>query len=132
MADADVDRDRVTDARSASGVMTSHSEAIASFLDDAQITATVKGALISEFGVASRSIHVETADSVVTLSGDVGTDCCSTRLRCRSRAIRLGVSDVVDAVAIRDIASIDFWPMQFGPRPVIAGNDLRQVPAGRE
>jgi osmotically-inducible protein OsmY len=113
MADPIVDRQRVNGAGHASGVMNSHAEAIASFLDDAQITALVKSALISEFDVASRSIHVETADSVVTLSGDVGT-LLQHDVAMQIASDTVGVSDVVDAVTVRDIASVDFWPAHSG------------------
>jgi len=113
IADTGTDRYRVRGAGQTSGVVDSRAGALASFLEDAQITALVKSALISEFGIASRSIHVDTADAVVTLSGDVGT------LLQHDIALQIasdtdGVSDVVDAVAIRDITSVDFWPAQSG------------------
>jgi osmotically-inducible protein OsmY len=113
IADTGTDRYRVRGAGQTSGVVDSRAGALASFLDDAQITALVKTALISEFGIGSRSIHVDTADSVVTLSGDVGTP-LQHDIAMQIASDTDGVSDVVDAVSIRDMASVDFWPAQSG------------------
>lgn len=46
-------------------------QSVGEYVDDALITAAVKGNLISEAGIKSLFISVETNQGVVTLSGDV-------------------------------------------------------------
>jgi len=104
IADAGVDRS----GKAGPEVADSSAGAIA----DAQITALVKGGLVTEFGIAARSIHVDTADSVVTLSGDIGTT-LQHDIAVQIASDTAGVSDVVDAVTVREIA-VDFWPAQSG------------------
>ncbi len=59
-------------------------------------------------------------DSVVTLSGDVGTE-LQREIALQVANDTLGVSDVIDAVTVRDIASVDFWPPRPGHRPPMEG-----------
>ena len=112
---ADFDRFRASGVREASATVGAGPDAAASPLDDAQITAMVKGSLATEFGVAARSIHVDTMDSVVTLSGDVGTE-LQREIALQVARDTLGVSDVVDVVTVRETAPVDFWPGLPGHR----------------
>ncbi len=49
------------------------SQSMGEYVDDAMITAGVKGKLLGEKGLSSLKIHVETKDGIVVLSGDVDT-----------------------------------------------------------
>ena len=73
---------------------------VATQADDAAITAKVKAAILSEPGLKSLQINVDTKDATVTLSGNVDSD----MLRDRAKQIAMsteGVRDVVDNHSIK-------------------------------
>jgi hyperosmotically inducible periplasmic protein len=68
--------------------------------DDAAITAKVKAAILTEPGLKSLQINVDTKNATVTLSGNVDSD----MLRDRAKQIAMateGVRDVVDNLSIK-------------------------------
>ena len=69
-------------------------------LDDASVTAKVKGALIAEPGLKTLQIEVSTKDGVVTLNGSVDTPVL------KKRAVEIagslsGVREVVDHLVVK-------------------------------
>ena len=67
---------------------------------DAAITAKVKAAILSEPGLKSLQINVDTKNATVTLSGNVDSD----MLRDRAKQIAMsteGVRDVVDNLSVK-------------------------------
>jgi hyperosmotically inducible protein len=73
---------------------------VAMAADDTAITAKVKAALISEPGLKSTDINVDTKEATVTLSGTVA----STDLRDRAKQIASstsGVKNVVDNLVVK-------------------------------
>jgi osmotically-inducible protein OsmY len=69
-------------------------------LDDASLTAKVKGALIAEPGLKTLQIEVSTKDGVVTLNGSVDTPVL------KKRAVEIagslsGVREVVDQLVVK-------------------------------
>ena len=73
---------------------------VAMAADDTAITAKVKDALISEPGLKSTDINVDTKEATVTLSGTVA----STDLRDRAKQIASstsGVKNVVDNLVVK-------------------------------
>jgi len=76
------------------------SSKVATAADDTAITAKVKAALISEPGLKSTDINVETKEATVTLSGTVA----SNDLRDRAKQIASstsGVKNVVDNLVVK-------------------------------
>jgi hyperosmotically inducible protein len=76
------------------------SSKVATATDDTAITAKVKAALISEPGLKSTDINVDTKEATVTLSGTVA----SNDLRDRAKQIASstsGVKNVVDNLVVK-------------------------------
>jgi hyperosmotically inducible protein len=68
--------------------------------NDAAITAKVKAAILSEPGLKSLQINVDTKNATVTLSGNVDSD----MLRDRAKQLAMtteGVRDVVDNLSVK-------------------------------
>lgn len=73
---------------------------VATEAGDAAITAKVKAAILSEPGLKSLQISVDTKNATVTLSGNVDSD----MLRDRAKQIAMsteGVRDVVDNLSVK-------------------------------
>ncbi|MEP6996536.1 MAG: BON domain-containing protein [Betaproteobacteria bacterium] len=86
--------DKVADATS------NATSKVAVATDDTAITAKVKAALISEPGLKSNDINVDTKEATVTLSGTVA----SNELRDRAKQIASstnGVKNVVDNLVVK-------------------------------
>ena len=73
---------------------------VAMAADDAAITAKVKTALLSDPGLKSFDINVDTKDAMVTLSGNIGTNDLRERAK-QIASTTAGVRGVIDNLILK-------------------------------
>ena len=85
---------------SAKGDMKTKSESVGEYVDDAAITTAVKGSFLTQKGLDSLDISVETTDGVVVLTGKVDSDAQIGLAEQVAKEVK-GVKNVVNKLTLK-------------------------------
>ena len=85
---------------SAKGDMKTKSESVGEYVDDAAITTAVKGSFLTQKGLDSLDISVETTDGVVVLTGKVDSDAQIGLAEKVAKEVK-GVKNVVNKLTLK-------------------------------